>query len=330
MHSLTSWVPYRVRFILKKLSFSLGTRLRPFNRTAPFALALSFSLVLFTLHSGLPRFPSQHRTHWSSLSHVDGIHILSHAFASNIIVSEIDHFIFCPVPKAANSNWKYLIRKFEGLHDYYDLTKAHDHNVSGLRYLSDYSPLEIEHLLSDQTFFKFLFVRNPFRRLASCYMDKFLNNNSTYLHAEYRSFLAQLFSWRYVREINDVYQHPRPSFQSFVDELTKQQSHLMNPHWMPQVIHCGLGMIPYDFIGKMEHLGQDVDYVLNVIGKSNERFPTQDEIGFPSSGATRKAISAMYSPDVMAKVRMLYDMDFELLGYNKCQKTTDLFACISE
>lgn len=62
-----------------------------------------------------------------------GAEILSKPFAKRIIVSERHRFIYCPVPKVANSNWKYLIRKNEGFEDYDDLTKAHNANTSGLR-----------------------------------------------------------------------------------------------------------------------------------------------------------------------------------------------------
>lgn len=246
---------------------------------------------------------------------VRGEAILSYKFASNIIVSEKNKLVFCPIPKAANSNWKYLIRKFEGIPDYADLTTAHNPNMSGLRYLSDYSASEAQEILCSPTFFKFVFVRNPYMRLLSCYMDKFRNTDPKYVYSEYRSFLAQLFNWRYARTVN-LSVDPRPTFNAFIDELTKHEPADMNAHWMPQTIHCGIGVTPYDFIGHMEHVDVDAKRVLQKLGKQHEHFPSQQEIGFPSSGASNFVADKLYTKQLKVKVRALYDADFHILGYD--------------
>ncbi|PXF42290.1 Carbohydrate sulfotransferase 14 [Gracilariopsis chorda] len=243
-----------------------------------------------------------------------GADIIAFPFASRIIVSEVSRLIYCPIPKAANSNWKYLIRKFEGLPDYADLTKAHNVNVSGLRYLSDYSANEISQLIRDPSFFKFIFVRNPYSRIVSCYMDKFRNTDPVYVTTEYRLFLAQLFHWHYARKV-DIYRDPRPSFETFVDELLKQAPIAMNAHWMPQTTHCGIGIMPYDFVGRMENLAKDARFVLDRLGKFEECFPSQQEIGFPPSGASKKMEDELYTIDLRFKVRAIYDDDFQMLGY---------------
>ncbi|KAI0564801.1 carbohydrate sulfotransferase, partial [Gracilaria domingensis] len=222
--------------------------------------------------------------------------------------------VFCPIPKAANSNWKYLIRKFEGFSDYADLTKAHNANLSGLRYLSDYSPPEVHHLIHDASYFKFVFVRNPYSRLVSCYMDKFRNTDPLYVRNEYRLFLAQLFHWHYARTV-DIDNQPRPSFRTFVDELLKQPPRFMNAHWMPQIIHCGIGIMPYDFVGRMENLKHDARYALDKLGKTDQHFPTQQQIGFPPSGASSQLADQLYTGELRFKVRAIYDDDFRILGY---------------
>lgn len=241
--------------------------------------------------------------------------ILSQPFAANIIVSERNKLVFCPIPKAASSNWKYFIRKIERLPDYTNLENAHNRNASRLRYLTDYSSLEAHAILSNPAYFKFAFVRDPYMRLLSCYMDKFRNRDLNYTQTEYRSFLASAFSWRYARSV-DIITEARPSFRSFVDAVVTREPQDMNQHWQPQHLLCGFGVMPYDFIGRMESLQMHVRHVLRVIGKERERFPTHDELAFPPSGASPRLARLIYSAELMFKVRLVYDRDFELLGYD--------------
>lgn len=240
-----------------------------------------------------------------------GAEILQEDYASRLIVSEQNRFVFCPVPKVANSNWKYVIRQLEGFPDYANLTLAHRADLNGLRYLSDYSPADAERILFGKDFFRFAFVRDPYTRLVSAYLDKFQNKDAS--SEEYRLFMAQIYSWKYVRE-RDIAKEPRPSFRAFVDELLKQKPTRMNLHWMPQTYICGFGDVSYDFIGRFENLASDAKFALGSIGRGDVHFPSQEEIGFMPSGATQSA-AEYYTLELMLKVKIMYEIDFVMLGY---------------
>jgi Sulfotransferase family len=271
---------------------------------------------------GLPDLGVGRRVLVRNVTSLTGQQILARPFATRVIVSEKSRLIYCPIPKAASSNWKYLIRKFEGLDDYLDLSKAHSPELSGLRYLTDYSPAEVERILNDPSYFKFTFVRDPYSRTLSCYLNKFQNHGEEYVRTEYRSFLAQLFDWRYAREVA-IESEPRPSFSAFVDEIAKQTPFEMNAHWAPQTLLCGLGEMPYDFVGKMEHLQADVEHVFNKIGRPGEHFPTQAEIGFPPSGATDAMFNDLYTVETMMKIRVIFDIDFNS-GFGASSEEVDV------
>lgn len=290
------------RLLVRRLSFALSTA---------FLFALIHLQIRTTTNPA--RTSSIHQT-ISTTSNFSAAKIITAPFAQHIIVSELSKIVFCPIPKAANSNWKYLIRKWEGIKDFQNLTAAHHQLTSGLRYLSDYSVPEAHQILKDPSYFRFVFVRDPFLRLVSCYMDKFRNEDPEYVQKEYRAFLAQLFGWPYARAV-DIQHHPRPSFHSFVHALTKHVPQDMNPHWMPQTTYCGIGIMPYDFFGHMESLQKDVQYVFHRIGRPSEHFPTQQQIGFPPSGASASLADTIYTDDLKSKVRTIYDNDFRLLGY---------------
>jgi dermatan 4-sulfotransferase 1 len=260
-------------------------------------------------HPSLPDFGRDRRVVVSNETVLTGRKILMRPFARRIIVSEKSRVIYCPIPKAASSGWKYLIRKFEGLDDYYDLSRAHVPGTSGLRYLTDYSAEEVDLLLKDPSFFKFVFVRDPYVRAASCYMDKFQNRDESYVQKEYQAFLAQLYDWRYARSV-DVDTAVRPSFTEFVDELAKQNPVSMNDHWMSQTLVCGFGEMPFDFVGHMDSLAEDARHVLNKIGRPKEEFPSQSLIGFPPSGASGGEADEFFTIEAMAKLRIIYDVDF--------------------
>lgn len=188
-------------------------------------------------------------------------------------------------------------------------TSCSDENKTK-RYLSDYSASEVETLLYRSGYYKFVFVRDPYSRLMSCFVDKFLNKNAT--REEYRVWLGQLYDWKYVRE-RDIMAEPRPSFRAFVDELLKQDPDRMNEHWMPQTYVCGFGDIPYDFVGRFERLTTDARKVLHRLN-FHDHFPTQQEIGFHPTGSSQLS-SELYTLDAMLKTRVLYDVDFTVLGY---------------
>lgn len=231
-------------------------------------------------------------------------------YARNIIVSERSGLLYCPIPKAANTNWKYLIRKWEGYDDYANVHLAHSPHTSGLRYLSDYHPREAAKLLP--RLYKFTFVRDPYSRLVSAYMDKLRNVDKDYVRSEYRTFLAAVVGWKRARDLND---DERPSFRTFIDSLAQTPRSEMNAHWRPQVDLCGIGEMNYDFVGRMESLAKDANVVFRALNRTHEKFPTHADIGFPPSGATRKLGDELFTLDLMLKVRVIYADDFEQLAY---------------
>lgn len=255
------------------------------------------------------------KIHSSNSATWSGDTIVSQVFAKNIIVSELNRYIFCPVPKATSSNWKFILRKLERIPDYIDLHAAHSPNSSQLRYLADYSPKEVEHMLKDPSFFKFTVVRSPYTRLVSSYMDKLRNTNSDYTTNEYRSFLAAVFGWRAARRV-DVSTAPRPSFRSFVAAVARMSPVDMNAHWKPQTLLCGLGIMPYDYIGRVETIEKDAQHILTRLGFAHERFPSSMDIGFPPSGTSPNLSAELYTSDLLETVRRVYATDFALLRYD--------------
>ncbi|GJD09936.1 Carbohydrate sulfotransferase 14 [Galdieria sulphuraria] len=89
----------------------------------------------------------------------------------------------------------------------------------------------------------------------------------------------------------------------------------MNEHWAPQWYICGMDIIPYDFVGKLEHLEDDAQIVLSWIANNSIHLPTSEEIGFPSTQA-RLLEDVFFDINSMFLIRKAFAPDFKILGYN--------------
>ena len=98
--------------------------------------------------------------------------------------------------------------------------------------------------------FIFTFVRNPYARVLSAYLDKIAHPPEP---AVWPPFAA--------RHGLDA----PPSFADFLDLIAGEQIAEMDPHWRPQSVLIGLGIVPFDFIGSVELMDEDLRQVLKVI-----------------------------------------------------------------
>ena len=135
--------------------------------------------------------------------------------------------------------------------------------------------------------FRFTFVRNPFSRTLSAYLDK----------VERRA------------KRNGI----ETSYLSFLQELDKGKLHT-NGHWTPQ---SDLLLIPFnqfDFIGKVESLESDLHQVTYQLQKVPG---TNADITSVLSNATHanKKLADYYDEKSVELVRKLYRQDFELFDY---------------
>uniref|UniRef100_A0A7S1EQZ3 Carbohydrate sulfotransferase n=1 Tax=Timspurckia oligopyrenoides TaxID=708627 RepID=A0A7S1EQZ3_9RHOD len=253
----------------------------------------------------------------NAMTVVSGSQLLSDSrFAKvsrRIIVSEKLKLIYCPIPKVGNSAFKFLIRKMEGFADYEDLRVAHDHTRNGLKFILSYSPEDLDRILSDPSYFRMVFVRNPFTRELSAFLNKFVQKSVD--DSEYALFMNQLFGYSFFRKNNlTVEQFGRLSFDQFVERVSQQNPVEMNEHWAPQVDLCGLDSISYDFVGRFESMALDSQKVLNLLGRGDEQLPSQSKIKFLGSGAN-EAFKQYYTPHLMNQIASTFGQDFEILHY---------------
>lgn len=158
---------------------------------------------------------------------------------------------------------------------------------------------------------KFLFVRHPFERLLSAYRDK-LEGQVPKKEIKFQKHLLQDSGGK---------GPPHPiTFPNFVDYLLKHGREIMNKkgyltdHFALFVDISHPCFIEYDYIGHMETLEIDAEYVLKEWGApSSMQYPIQE------SKKTNSKINDYFERLKQTQIDQLYDLfwpDFEMFGYS--------------
>lgn len=196
------------------------------------------------------------------------------------------------------------------------------------------SELTANELARFEQLYKFVFVRNPYARTLSAYLDK--------VHRK-RQGSSGL---EVVGQVDR--QQARDGFREFLQSL--QHGKLFsNAHWAPQTSILLIPVERFDFIGRVETLDNDLNQVLERFSSHTENQGMQDqppqrlhEPGgvdrevTPASGpditttqaATKinpvfsnatgagSKLAFYYEPQTIEIVRKLYSRDFDLLRYS--------------
>ena len=154
-----------------------------------------------------------------------------------------------------------------------------------------------EHILS--SYYVFTFVRNPFERILSAYLDKVAND---------RPECLEICSDLCVGSGRDV---------TFRDFLSAVESRLkigqyVDKHWRPQYLQCGSGTIQLRSAGKVESIDKDFSRILKDLGCSSDRLITIN----PHATNAKEKIAQYYDNDCRDRVVRMYKDDFEQFGYD--------------
>ena len=133
-----------------------------------------------------------------------------------------------------------------------------------------------------ERYFLFTFVRNPYTRLLSAYLDKGLTKA------------------------------PQRSFADFITYL-EHGGLYENAHWAPQVAMLPVRVERLAFIGRVEQLEQDLETVIDrIFGEGTFSAARSREVN--RKGAAER-LGQYYTDDLAARVYTLYREDFETFGY---------------
>ena len=194
------------------------------------------------------------------------------------------------------------------------------HKYDGLIHYLGYYPKEgILRRLRD--YFKFVFVREPFERLLSAFKNKFLTGTTS----------VTSFKRRFGRRIIETYRNrtliPIPAnntgegvtFKEFVNYLIDDKKSIqMDKHW--ELFHriCFPCHIEYDYIGHLERIDEDSQFILDSNHISDEiKVPSRRGSGYTSQ-KTNSLMEDFYSkldPSTISRLYQMYKVDFDIFNY---------------
>lgn len=204
-----------------------------------------------------------------------------------ISISDKYKFIYFETPKVACSTIKTTLFKAEGK------------EIKDIHLKKNYpliSPLKAKQNMSFyfDNYFSFAFVRNPYSRILSCYLDKIIGDQKE------RNIRLPKLGFKSTDVI---------SFEEF---LLAVKSHLTEDiHWMPQTILLSSKKINLSFIGKIENFEEDFSFVL-----SSLNIETNIKNYRPHSVSADTKLKEYLNEKTISLIKEIYYDDFVNYGYS--------------
>lgn len=256
------------------------------------------------------------------------------------IINEEYKLLYFPIGKVASTS---LMHFFTTISDRDDKEEAlqllknryfHSYVNHNLTLVANMSRQEAYAVLRDPRYFKFGFVRNPWARIASAYLDKFV------VKPVIRKPLLQ---WEFIRKvIHDVYktEGSKPNYQKsitfrqFVNYLsTTKDDNELDGHWRPQTTF--FEGIELDFVGRLENLEEDFQVVLGKAKITDYALPSSNKsrsaiIKKTESSASQEKIENYYGSKHPSDLYPSELLSLKKLPSYKAFYTDDLIQMISE
>ncbi|XP_039539977.1 carbohydrate sulfotransferase 8 isoform X1 [Pimephales promelas] len=240
---------------------------------------------------------------------------------SRIYVEDRHKLLYCEVPKAGCSNWKRLLMVLAGVaNSTRDINHVSVHYDNHLKRLDSFDRQGISKRL--ETYTKVLFVREPMERLVSAFRDKFESPNSYYHPVFGKPIISK---YRVNASQSALKTGSGVTFREFIHYLLDVHRPVgMDIHWEATNQLCSPCHLHYDFIGKVETLEEDANFVLRKIGApENLTYPSFKD-GNPKAARTSTQITQLYFSQLNASERQraydFYYMDYLMFNYSKPYK----------
>ncbi|OWF54773.1 Carbohydrate sulfotransferase 13 [Mizuhopecten yessoensis] len=181
---------------------------------------------------------------------------------NNIIIDQVLGIAYCPVEKTASTFWKRVLRVVVG--------EAHakspfDSSVIALATFDNMTSIPedmVDRFMKESL--TFMFVREPYGRLLSAYVDKLFSPNLYYWK------LYGAFGVNVTRNESTECGH-NLTFREFVKTVLYADEHneKRDGHFTPSYEHCDPCRYKWQVIGNLDTLPQDIFYILDRIGRTD-------------------------------------------------------------
>jgi len=207
------------------------------------------------------------------------------------------HYIYVETAKVACTTIKKVLQSAEVGDEFHqnEQLDVHDRENSPLiQPISDVDSF-VDAINSDE-YFRFSFVRNPFSRALSCYLDKFVYN-------EYeRIRLSPMLG---------IDSSEPPAFYDFLRAVEKQEDQARDIHWASQTFLLRPNCIRYSFIGRFEFFQQQFGQVCQRLDFEKYNTITRNK---HSTNARSRVLDFIGKKEIEL-IHKIYEFDFTNFGY---------------
>lgn len=217
----------------------------------------------------------------------------------NINISLKHKYIYFENPKVACSTIKKTLIKWE-LGELYSrwgdiIHRPLFHTAFAKPYLLHEDMLN--KVFNDPEFTKFSFVRSPYTRILSCYLQKIIRKASGF---------AEISKYLNSKEIEE-----NISFERFLDILLKMTDFEMNSHYRPQYSQLFGDDIELDYIGRFERFDSDFGALLRQL--KGDKVSIEEHSKHKTQAQNR--LFDYFNDESIEKVNQIYKKDFEKFKY---------------
>lgn len=158
--------------------------------------------------------------------------------------------IYCRIPKNACTIFTNMMIENSAIADRFLTSPLGPHN-----YLSKHSKalrITDSWVFKDPDYFKFVVLRNPFKRLVSGYLDKFAKTTVFEKMAKTVILSVQAEMGTELNLEKSI------TFEQFIEYLVKTEDSALDAHWRPQNTFLSQGLFEFDLVGQFERLDNTI------------------------------------------------------------------------
>ena len=214
-------------------------------------------------------------------------------------ISDRHRVVYVETPKAGCTTIKRALQIIEAGGEAELAKNVHDRDSSPLK-TPETSSFSAQEIYTSPDLFRFCFVRNPYTRVVSAYLDKFVSNK-----------------WEARRRLPKLGFPPDAeiSLLQFLKAIAKRKPEQMDIHWMPQTVLLQPDKVRYGVIGRLESFDADFTAIMQRIAPSFvETYGAFNHSPHRTGASQRVAELVGEQEDVL--IRRIYADDFAVFGYD--------------
>lgn len=160
---------------------------------------------------------------------------------------------------------------------------------------------DLDAVLTSPSYRRFAFVRSPYDRLLSAYLDIILRGRPM------KRNILNLLGMDPKDRSADI------SFDRFIGAVCDAPDSNLDPHWMPQMRTTFAHWVTHSFVGRLETFDSDLRDLFTHLDLPADRFL---QVRAAHKTGAKSSDSTLWTPALKAKAAARYSADFAHFGYD--------------